>query len=203
MKPAYCDNCGKTIDEHYGMRCESGSDELVWTNSRRGFARGMKDLEERQQEMRERWANEEIPAPRGETYRFGRSNEKLSHGWLTLPGYTRDRFMAKVAGRKVNECWLWLARVDRDGYGRFSLDGKHRAAHRVAYEGTYGPVPNGLTIDHRCRNRACVNPRHLEAVPHKVNVNRGLRKLSAEIVLKSSSEFLRQIAEIENNELRM
>lgn len=69
-------------------------------------------------------------------------------------------------------CWLWLGYLDRKGYGRFSLGHKNRIAHRIAYEHYIGPIPDGLPLDHLCRNRACVNPAHLEPVTTKVNNSR-------------------------------
>ncbi|KKL07736.1 hypothetical protein LCGC14_2583030 [marine sediment metagenome] len=57
-------------------------------------------------------------------------------------------------------------------YGMFWRDGMEYA-HRVAYEMFIGPIPKGLTIDHLCKVTDCVNPRHLEAVPHLINVQRG------------------------------
>lgn len=119
------------------------------------------------------------------TTRFGRSDEELTLGWLTRPGYTSSRFMAKV--KRSGTCWLWRAQLDRDGYGRFSLNGQRRGAHRVAYEAIHGPMAPGMTIDHICRVRHCVNPDHLEAITHKENVNRGLRKLKFEEIVKQST----------------
>lgn len=79
-------------------------------------------------------------------------------------------FWAKV--RKTGWCWLWLgSRYHR--YGYFQAAGQRMAAHRYAYELVVGPVPSGLELDHLCGNRYCVNPAHLEAVTHQVNVARG------------------------------
>ena len=81
------------------------------------------------------------------------------------------RFWAKV--RKTETCWMWTACLLRDGYGLFSVNGALVRAHRFAYELLVGPIPQGFTLDHLCRSRACVRPEHLEPVTNKDNVLRG------------------------------
>lgn len=82
------------------------------------------------------------------------------------------RFMSKVNLLSPDGCWPWLGRLD-NGYGRFWLNRKSTLAHRVSWETLRGPIPQDLQIDHTCRNRACVNPDHLEPVTIAVNVLRG------------------------------
>lgn len=85
----------------------------------------------------------------------------------------RERFFAKVEFAPAG-CWVWTGYIDQDGYGRFTAGARRGwRAHRFAYEMFVAPIPAGLTIDHLCRNRACVNPAHLQAVTNRVNVLRG------------------------------
>jgi hypothetical protein len=81
------------------------------------------------------------------------------------------RFWSKV--NYTSTCWSWLAYKNKDGYGRFIMKGKVKFAHRVAYESMHGNVPAGMELDHLCKNRACVNPSHMEPVTHIENVKRG------------------------------
>lgn len=80
-----------------------------------------------------------------------------------------DRFWAKVD--KSGDCWEWTAAKRPGGYGQFKLKNhKQAAAHRIAYELTNGPIPEGMQIDHICHNPGCVNPKHLRMVTVKQNI---------------------------------
>ncbi|MEU3160041.1 HNH endonuclease signature motif containing protein [Streptomyces griseoincarnatus] len=83
-----------------------------------------------------------------------------------------ERFWNKVTEAQGG-CWLWSAETDRDGYGRFKVNGVKQAAHHVAYQLLVGPIPSGLQLDHLCRVRNCVQPAHLEPVTNRVNALRG------------------------------
>jgi hypothetical protein len=73
-----------------------------------------------------------------------------------------------------NGCWVWQRHIMAvEGYGRLRIDGRFVMAHRYYYEKHVGPIPDGLVIDHLCRNRACVNPAHLEPVSLRENILRG------------------------------
>lgn len=82
-----------------------------------------------------------------------------------------ERLTAKI--EKTDTCWLWQAGRNADGYGTIYADGRTRAAHRVSYEIHVGPIPEGMTLDHLCRVRHCVNPAHLEPVTNRENILRG------------------------------
>jgi hypothetical protein len=72
-----------------------------------------------------------------------------------------------------NGCWNWNLYVSPStGYGFLTTGGRRHLAHRVSYESLVGPIPDGLQIDHLCRNRRCVNPEHLEPVTGSENCNR-------------------------------
>ena len=73
---------------------------------------------------------------------------------------------------QANGCWDWAGALNKDGYGNTRYRGKSYVASRAAYEGFVGPIPEGLTIDHLCRNRKCVNPSHLEPVTFDENQRR-------------------------------
>lgn len=87
----------------------------------------------------------------------------------SIPAHLPDRFWDKVKMGWPGECWEWQAAIDQNGYGKWN----QFMAHRVAYTQCVGPIGEGLVLDHLCRNRACVNPWHLEEVTQRTNILRG------------------------------
>ena len=84
-----------------------------------------------------------------------------------------ERFEDKYIPEPNSGCWIWLGALAPQGYGMIK-DGNNdnRRAHRISFNLFKGNISDELEIDHLCRNKACVNPDHLEAVTHKINVNR-------------------------------
>lgn len=102
---------------------------------------------------------------------------------MTTRKYTRykgnyiDRFWVRVDKKSSKECWNWIGFITRDGYGQFHCvddnNIKYFRAHRLSYVLAGGTLDPKLCLDHTCRNRACMNPNHLEQVSLKENLNRG------------------------------
>lgn len=83
-----------------------------------------------------------------------------------------ERFLSKAFPEPNSGCWLWDGPTDGKGYGFFKFQNRSVRAHRYSYELHKGPIPFGLMIDHKCCNRTCVNPSHLEVVTAKENADR-------------------------------
>jgi hypothetical protein len=88
-----------------------------------------------------------------------------------------QRVVERIAIDPVTECWNWLGSrtVAGNGYGQIKSRGRSYVTHRVTYEHFVGPVPDGLQLDHLCRNTACCNPDHLEPVTLRENIHRARR----------------------------
>jgi hypothetical protein len=92
-------------------------------------------------------------------------------GYLTElqdPAAIAERFEAKTR-RADDGCHEWLGYVGKTGYGRVKAEGRMWMAHRVAYIIAHGRIPDGMELDHLCRNRSCVNADHLEPVTKREN----------------------------------
>ena len=89
------------------------------------------------------------------------------------PLETRIETWIATAQTNASGCWLWSGSTNGVGYGMVTLFKQHRTIHSVFYEHFIGSVPEGKELDHKCRNRNCFNPNHLEAVTRRENLHRG------------------------------
>lgn len=123
-----------------------------------------------------------VTPPRPSPQRADGGRDVMADSQFTRPSYAdvlserqKANFWRQV--RKGEGCWEWTGPLTADGYGIFTARTTLRAhtysAHRVSWELERTRIPDGLTIDHLCRNTSCVNPSHLEPVSQGVNTLRG------------------------------
>lgn len=101
-----------------------------------------------------------------------RPNPQLPSATEVFDTQAKARFWMKASPAPADACWIWWGARGRSGYGNFGVGKKTYLAHRAAYELVNGPIPEGLDLDHLCRNKRCVNPSHLEPVTFLTNMRR-------------------------------
>jgi hypothetical protein len=110
----------------------------------------------------------------------------------------KERLLNKIVAGG-NCCWIWTGGLYPNGYGQMKCaKGKVTSAHRVSYLLFKGSIPEDLQIDHLCRNRRCVNPKHLEVVDCRTNLLRGNTIIAANVA-KTHCPHGHQYAEKRNS----
>lgn len=99
----------------------------------------------------------------------------LNEAKASTRGFSLEKKLAFYSMPEPNTgCWLWFGAMTSKGYGQLRYGDARLQAHRAAYEAEHNiSIDPELVVDHRCRNRACVNPQHLEVVTQKINTRRG------------------------------
>lgn len=106
-------------------------------------------------------------------------------------GTLEERFFSRFKVLE-NGCWQWIAHADKDGYGVMPSNGKNIRAHRYSYEYHVGPIPDGMSICHKCDNPGCVNPEHFFVGSAKDNAQDALAKQRNFVGEKNSRSKLTQ-----------
>lgn len=105
---------------------------------------------------------------------------------------TKQRLLDRMIpehGAMQSMCLVYSGNKNESGYGEISYRGKTARAHRVSYELFIGPIPDGLQLDHLCRNRACIHPWHLEPVTQAENTRRGISANGTKTHCPSGHEY--------------
>jgi hypothetical protein len=108
-----------------------------------------------------------------------------------------ERFWKKVQKCSPDECWNWFGAKKEFGYGIIRYEKSIVRAHRVSYEMTYGKIPDGMYVLHRCDNPPCVNPAHLFLGTHQDNMNDMCDKgrIARKLTIEKAREIKQLLAE--------
>lgn len=168
------DQCGRPrksrgwCSSHYGKWYKHGDPQYVYKRPapKHGPTCSIEGCESRQACRGWCWKHYDRWREHGDPNKLGPRGERG-----TIVEDPDERFWSKV--EKTEACWLWTGKVSaRGGYASYYREGRVWLAHRWSYTDAVGPVPEGLVIDHLCRNTNCVNPDHLEAVTLEENSRR-------------------------------
>lgn len=154
-------------DHGSGKRCRNGhllDDANTYWRSGRRVCKECGRIASREYKRRRR----EIQGALGLKSLVDRVSGSAEHLALAL-----GRFRSGYQTDPATGCWIWQRATNGKGYGQFTLMGRTVLAHRAAYFLLVGEVPDGLDLDHLCRQRGCVNPSHLEPVTNRENALRG------------------------------
>ena len=91
---------------------------------------------------------------------------------MIIPEEMMERLLPKISFEPNTGCWIWCGSMFAQGYGQIRVGNKLIKAHRFVYETSRHKIPSGMAIDHKCRNKYCVNPDHLEVVTPGENTRR-------------------------------
>lgn len=108
------------------------------------------------------WRAERMPMPTALAERLAQHNQNGPR-YASLPERVVERLVTGLRYRPLAAacCWYWFLTPDRNGYGRFSYNGRDEKVHRVSYMFAFGPIPAGRRVLHSCGVRHCIRPEHL------------------------------------------
>jgi len=113
----------------------------------------------------------QMPGKPGDLSTLSGADDEFSALLILTPAQSHN-FWRKVDATGL--CWEWTGSRVTDGYGCFAVNRRMLGAHRVAWMISRGAIPDGMQLDHLCRNRGCVRPQHLEVVTPGENIQRGI-----------------------------
>lgn len=106
----------------------------------------------------------------------------------------RNRFLSFV--KKGDSCWMWTGATERNGYGAFKLDKRKTSAHRAAYRLFVGEIDDHAVVHHKCGDRACVNPSHLQMCSQAENMAEMFARQAYEARIKDLEKEVKRLRKL-------